>query len=219
MPEFIITADGSHTLYIKDIDEYYHSRYGAITESRHVFIDAGLRYLDRKKLRIFEMGFGTGLNTFLTLVESEDTGMDVRYTTVEKYPLTKKEVGMLNYPDFFQEKYRDYFYRIHECDWDKPIEIKDNFQFFKARTDILSYRIREPVDIVYYDAFAPDIQPGVWTKTIFEMIYHALAPGGLLTTYAVKGEVRRVLQSAGFIVEKLPGPPGKREMLRAHKGL
>jgi tRNA U34 5-methylaminomethyl-2-thiouridine-forming methyltransferase MnmC len=219
MSEIKITADGSHTLYVKDLDEHYHSIHGAIAESKHIFIDAGLLFLKKNDIRIIEMGFGTGLNAFMTLMEAEQTGINVFYTGIEKYPVSTDLTSQLNYADFFPEEYMEDYLKINDSPWNDTITIRNNFQLRKIEADIRDYQIDEFVDLVYYDAFAPDKQPELWTDEIFQRFFQAMNPGGILTTYAAKGKVRRSMIGAGFHVERIPGPPGKREMLRAIKNL
>jgi tRNA U34 5-methylaminomethyl-2-thiouridine-forming methyltransferase MnmC len=219
MPEIIHTGDGSHSIYVKELDEHYHSIYGAITESMLVYIDAGFRAATKTKIKILEMGFGTGLNAYLTLLEANSTGTIINYTGIEKYPLPKEMTRSLNYPEFLSAGNREDFHKIHDSPWNETITIRNDFCLTKIEGDIRTIPIMEQVDIVFYDAFAPDKQPELWTKEIFRKMYGALSPGGILTTYTVKGEVRSALALSGFRIEKLPGPPGKREVLRATKDL
>ncbi len=219
MAEIVITGDGSHSIYVREMDEHYHSTYGALAESTHVFINAGLNCISKKEIRVFEMGFGTGLNAFLTFMQTAGTGTRVRYTGIEKYPLPKEITSELNYPDFFPPGSREVFGKIHDCAWNQAIEIRKDFHLVKIRGDIAASNIADKFDLVYFDAFAPEKQPGLWTTDIFRKIYDSMLPGGILTSYASKGEVRRSMASAGFRVEKLPGPPGKREFVRALKPL
>lgn len=209
VPKLIVTGDGSYTLEVKS-GVTYHSRFGAVQESRHIFIDAGLRMAHGSPLRIFEMGFGTGLNAMLTLLEARP----IHYETVETEPLQwAQELNfceVLGRPDC-----RPAFERLHDAEWEHAVEITPEFQLFKSRQDIRGYRLREPADLVYYDAFDPVVQPELWTEELFAGLFGQLAPGAILVTYCCKGAVRRALQAAGFQTEKLPGPPGKREFLRA----
>jgi tRNA U34 5-methylaminomethyl-2-thiouridine-forming methyltransferase MnmC len=216
-PELIITEDGSHTLYIREIDEHYHSVHGALTESRHVFIDAGLRSVEGTRLEIFEMGFGTGLNAFLTLAEIRGSGRTVHYTGLEKYPLGHEIVASLNYGSLFPSSGAKFFEMLHKCPWNRETAITEDFTINKIQGDVCSLDIRDRFDLVYFDAFAPDKQPELWTREIFSQIYLSMRQGAILTTYSSKGQVRRNMADAGFRVEKLPGPPGKREMIRARK--
>ncbi|HVU97378.1 MAG TPA: tRNA (5-methylaminomethyl-2-thiouridine)(34)-methyltransferase MnmD [Puia sp.] len=207
--KLIVTDDGSHTLEGKG-GITYHSRFGALQESRHIFIEAGLKMAQSSPLRIFEMGFGTGLNALLTLLEARP----VRYETVETEPL--QSARELNFCEVMgRPGCRPVFERLHDAEWERPVAITPEFQLFKSRQDIRGYTLREPADLVYYDAFDPVAQPELWTEELFARLFAQLAAGAVLVTYCCKGAVRRALQAAGFETEKLPGPPGKREFLRA----
>jgi tRNA U34 5-methylaminomethyl-2-thiouridine-forming methyltransferase MnmC len=216
-PEIIITEDGSHTLYVRDIDEHYHSVHGAVTESQHVFIDAGLKSVKGKHIEIFEMGFGTGLNALLTLAEAKRTGKIVHYTAVEKFPLGHEIIGLLNYESLFPPSGAEFFEMLHKCPWNQDTVITEDFTINKILGDFCSLDIRERFDLVYFDAFAPSKQPELWTREVFTKIHMSMRSGAILTTYSSKGLVRRNMADAGFRVEKLPGPPGKREMIHAIK--
>ena len=217
--EIIITKDNSHTLFVPDLNEHYHSIFGAIKESMHVFINAGLRHIGRRSTKIFEVGFGTGLNTLLTLVEALQSGMEVCYYAIDNYILDLTTIKQLNYPDLLllDEETRQVFYRMHSQPWDKEIKLADNFKLIKIKSDITKFQITFQYDLVYFDAFAPDKQPGMWSSEIFKKLYNSLSEGGILVTYCAKGNVKRTLRSAGFTVTSIPGPPGKREMIRASK--
>ena len=216
-PELVTTEDGSHTLYVRELDEHYHSLFGAVTESRHVFIDAGLRAAVGNQLNIFEIGFGTGLNAFLTLAEIQGSGKAVNYTGLEKYPLDKDILGSLNYASLIHGIEGNIFQRLHSAPWNVETAITENFTISKIHGDICQLEIPNHFHLVYFDAFAPDKQPELWTSEIFSRIYLSMLHGSILTTYSSKGQVRRNMINAGFKVEKLPGPPGKREMIRARK--
>lgn len=212
--ELQLTADGSHTLFLPELDEHYHSVHGAVQESTHVFIDAGLRQLGKLAIRVFEVGFGTGLNAYLTLLDTMNRdGVEIAYYAVEKYPLDAELVGRLNYGRDFP----DLFLRLHEAGWDSMQKITDRFSLHKIRGDSNTCEIPEDVDLIYFDAFAPDKQPEMWNQEIFNKLYAKTADGGVLTTYCAKGAVRRMMKEAGYVVERIPGPLGKREMLRAQK--
>jgi tRNA U34 5-methylaminomethyl-2-thiouridine-forming methyltransferase MnmC len=221
--KLIVTGDGSHSIRVDELGVSYHSVHGAIQESRHVFIQAGLYAAsDRSKrsdaLSIFEVGFGTGLNALLTLIESEKQNQKIYYETIEPYPLTLAEAKMLNYCSVLQrEDLRKTFERLHECDWGEEIPIQSNFSLLKRKDDLMNIRTSEIFDLIYFDAFDPNAQPELWTQGIFEKMFAMLQPAGILTTYSSNGTVRRAMQAAGFIVEKLPGPPGKREIVQALK--
>ena len=209
------TADGSATLFIPEMDEHYHSVKGARTESQHIFIDMGLKASRALQPHILEIGFGTGLNALLTLEEAEREGRQIQYTSIERYPLDWTDVDALNYSD------NPLFKKMHIALWEENTIISTNFTLRKVESDANAWITSlEPgsIDIVYFDAFAPEKQPEMWTMPLFEQIYAAMRNGGILTTYCAKGVVRRMLQTAGFTVERLPGPPGgKREILRANK--
>jgi len=211
------TKDGSHTVYIKELDEHYHSLFGAVTESKHVFIDAGLKFSTGNQINILEMGFGTGLNAILTLTSTIGSGRNIHYTGYEKHPLEKEIFSSLNYVSFLEEEHAQYFNLLHEVPWNKEAAIIEEFRLLKIEDDICSLDIQNKFDLVYFDAFAPDKQPELWSTEIFNRIFLSMKPGAILTTYSSKGQIRRNLQEAGFLVEKLPGPPGKRDMTRALK--
>jgi tRNA U34 5-methylaminomethyl-2-thiouridine-forming methyltransferase MnmC len=221
--QIISTADGSHTISIPEMNVTYHSTHGAIRESMHVFIEAGLSKINeagKKELHIFEMGLGTGLNALLTLLEAEKNQQLIHYTALELFPLEQEAIQSLNYCDQLNRKdLQPFFEQLHTCDWEKEISISPHFILKKSRTDLLNFNPLDSQhwDLVYFDAFAPSAQPALWTQQVFEKLYNMLAPGGLLTTYCSKGDVRRAMQAARFKVEKIPGPPGKREMVRAMK--
>ena len=208
------TADGSKTLYMPSIDEHYHSVKGALTESMHIFIDCGLRHSAAQSPHILEIGFGTGLNALLTLEEAERTGRTMHYTGIERYPLSWEEVAPLHYST------HPLFKAMHRAPWEADVPLTPRFTLHKMQLDahLLGRQSLPPVHVVYFDAFAPEKQPAMWTPELFERLYQCLDEGGILTTYCAKGIVRRMLQGAGFTVERLPGPPnGKREILRATK--
>ncbi len=220
--KIIKTADGSVTIHLPDWNEQYHSKHGAVQEARHVFLKMGLyTLLERSnfsRLSILEIGFGTGLNAFLTLLEAERLGLKVDYTGVEAYPVASEEVELLNYPEAVHaEDKAGYFQKLHASDWEKEVEISDFFKLVKHQKKFDEIRDNELYDLIYFDAFGARVQPELWTEEIFALMFNALKSGGVLVTYAAKGSVRRAMLASGFQVEKLPGPPGKREMLRAVK--
>lgn len=197
----------------------YHSIHGAIQESLHVFIEAGFKRSGPSgSLNILEMGFGTGLNALLTLLEADKLGRPVHYTAIELYPLNPEEIYQLNYcTRLNRDHHQMIFEKFHKCEWEKDHMITPFFTFYKTNTDPPGFSANRLFDLIYFDAFAPAAQPELWTKQIFASLYKMMRPGGILVTYCSKGEVRRSMQSAGFNIEKVPGPPGKREMLRAYK--
>ncbi len=212
-PQLQITADGSHTLFLPEMDEHYHSVNGAVQESQHVYINAAFNRCFKNIIHILEMGFGTGLNTLLTALEAEKRKIKVIYTTLEKYSLPSEIIQTLNYADING----DLFHQIHISEWGKLTEITPQFTLNKIQIDFNDFDYPGHYDVVYYDAFAPDKQAEVWSQELFNKLYSSMNWGGILTTYCAKGHVRRMMQQAGFQVERIPGPPGKREMLRAIK--
>lgn len=220
--QVIVTKDGSPTISIPEMNVTYHSVHGAIQESQHVFIQAGL--LDSGIFdftgihHILEMGFGTGLNALLTLIEADKRKNRIYYTALELHPLIEAETNQLNYCEQLnQSRYQPLFERMHQGGWEEMFEITENFRLTKTKCGLADYSGDDLFSIIYFDAFAPAAQPELWTREIFEKLFKLLLPGGILVTYCSKGDVRRNMQAAGFTTEKLPGPPGKREMLRATK--
>ncbi len=219
MNRVITTSDGSHTIYVPEMDEHYHSIHGAVQESEHVFMKNGFDFCTEDPVKILEIGFGTGLNALLTAIRSLDASREVFYTAIEKYPLQDKIVKVLNYPEFAGDKGKRIFEKIHSCGWGKFSRIRQNFILIKISFDLLKDRMNGCYNLVYFDAFGPDKQPEMWTKDVFEKISAVTAAGGILVTYSAKGAVKRNLEYCGFKVSRLPGPPGKREMIRAIKSL
>lgn len=216
--ELRATGDGSHTLYVEALDEHYHSIHGAVQESMHVFIEHGLKAIEAEKLHLFEMGMGTGLNLLLTAMHQD--GKRINYTTVEAYPLTLEEAEALNYTEQLPNVETEQLLKgIHLTEWGVPFILKPDLTVKKLTSDLQDLQTEgmEPVDLIYYDAFAPSAQPELWTEAIFQKLYDMMREGGMLVTYCAKGEVKRNMKAAGFLVEALPGPPGKREMTRATK--
>lgn len=212
-----LTDDGSQTLYVPSLDEHYHSVKGALTESLHIFIKSGLHHSVKPSPRILEIGFGTGLNALLTVAEAIH-GRDIHYTSLERYPLSQAIVSQIDYASLVDKSISPFFQQLHDATWNTTIDILPTFHLHKVETDFTAYQFTDTYDLIYYDAFAPEKQPEMWTQDIFHRMYAILNPGGILVTYCAKGIVRRMLQSAGFTVERLPGPPaGKREILRATK--
>lgn len=212
------TADGSYTLFVPEMDEHYHSVKGALTESEHIFINMGLKHTTIAEPHILEIGFGTGLNAFLTLLEAERNQRKIHYTTLEKYPLNAEVLQQLNYPEIIAPEAAELYYKMHQTTWNTPVAITPYFTLQKIETDYTTFSFQQKYDIIYFDAFAPEKQPEMWSQQLFDNLYQTMNPGGVLTTYCAKGVVRRMLQSAGFTVERLPGPPGgKREILRGNK--
>ncbi len=218
-PEIRISSDGSHTLYIAGTDEHYHSTYGALTESRHVFIRNGLLPLLEKynTLHILEIGFGTGLNALLTCAVT--AGKEIVYHAVEAYPLEPEIWKKLNYPELIGgEHTADRFDKMHASPWGKEVQIRPGFSLYKQQEKAENLHLPERYyHLVYFDAFAPEVQPGLWTTEIFTNIGQSMKHGGILVTYSSKGLVKQNLRAAGFSVKRLPGPPGKRHMVVAER--
>lgn len=214
-----LTDDGSHTLYVPALNEHYHSVNGAIQESTHVYINTGLHNCQKRKINILEIGFGTGLNAFLTLLDVLQSGKSINYISLEAYPLPLHIIERLNYPQQIRVADEDLFKKLHLAEWNESEDITSAFRLTKIETDFTHFDFKNIncADIIYFDAFAPDKQPEMWTQQLFDKLYTITKPDGILVTYCAKGEVRRMLQRSGFTVERLPGPPGKREMLRASK--
>jgi len=235
----IETSDGSHSLFVPALNETYHSRHGAMQESQWVFIRQGLGFTwprmhefsvssegvtlqeeqapDRSRVRIHEVGFGTGLNALLAMRWAEENDVHVHFTTLETNVLAPELAAQLNYAS--SEPERSNFLKMHTCAWNKDVAFTSYFTLHKAQRRVQDEQAESEYDVVFYDAFGPPTQPDMWTLSIFQRMYAALKPGGIFVTYCAKGQVRRDLQAAGFTVERLPGPPGKREMLRATKPL
>lgn len=218
--KIIITDDGSTTIHLPDLDEQYHSKHGAIQEAYHVFINTGLEYLLKQlqpnPLKILEIGFGTGLNAFITLLEADKNKTPISFTGVEAYPISSLEIEKLNYPLLLGST-EAYFKKLHQSEWEKQISISTHFSMLKRKQFFSEITDKNKFHLIYFDAFGARVQPELWTEQIFKKMYTALKKGGVLVTYSAKGSVRRAMQTVGFEVERLPGPPGKREMLRARK--
>jgi tRNA U34 5-methylaminomethyl-2-thiouridine-forming methyltransferase MnmC len=212
------TADGSTSIHLPDWNESYHSKHGAIQEAQHVFIKNGLDLFQDQNLSILEIGFGTGLNAFITLLESPKRELIIQYTGVEAYPVLAEEWQHMNYVAELQaDEQAPLFELIHNSDWEQEIAITPTFSLCKRQQRIQDIADQNQFDLIYFDAFGYRVQPELWSDEIFRNMYAALKPNGVLVTYAATGAVRRSMLAAGFSVEKLAGPPGKREMLRATK--
>ena len=221
--EIITTADGSKTIHIPEWNEQYHSKHGAIQEARHVFLKTGLSHFtdafpEQKEIAILEMGFGTGLNALLTFFEAKKNALSINYVGVEAYPISAEEIKAMEYAGQLEEASAQEIYdKLHHIPWEEETAISDTFQLTKRKQNFEEIEDRGDFDLVFFDAFGPRVQPDLWTENIFSKMYAALKPGGVLTTYCAQGAARRAMQAVGFKVERLPGPPGKREMLRASK--
>ncbi|GJH40637.1 hypothetical protein RCZ04_11870 [Capnocytophaga sp. HP1101] len=217
--KLIQTSDGSTSLYIPQLDETYHSVHGALQETQHVFIKNGLQLFHNQPLAILEIGFGTGLNALVTYKQHEALGLNIRYETVEAYPLSWEEASQMNFSQLLNDAtLTPIFELMHRCIWDEPVSLSPSFTFKKRLQRFETISDVNAFDLIYFDAFGAQVQPELWQEAIFQQMYTALKTGGYLVTYAAKGSVRRAMQASGFTVERLPGPPMKREMLRAHKG-
>lgn len=220
--KIIRTDDGSVTIHLPEWNEQYHSKHGAVQEARHVFLKMGLYHFlennESDEISVLEIGFGTGLNAFLTLIEAENLQKKITYTGVEAYPVSADEVKLLNYPEACDATYKtSLFQKLHQTAWEEEFEISENFILQKQQKKFNEINDKQSYDLIYFDAFGARVQPELWTEEIFEKMFNALKQNGVLVTYAAKGSVRRAMLTSGFQVEKLPGPPGKREMLRAVK--
>jgi tRNA U34 5-methylaminomethyl-2-thiouridine-forming methyltransferase MnmC len=213
------TMDGSKTLYLEEIDEHYHSTFGAVQESQHVFIREGFAQCPKQDISVLEIGFGTGLNCYLTLMESLKREKITRYYSIEKFPLAEAFWGNLNYQLHVQDGNAEFFELLNKAPWGCEVEICSQFSLYKIKGDALQWDFIDlpKIDVVYFDAFSPEKQPELWEKPLFEKLFSMMHEQGILVTYCAKGIVRRTLQSIGFTVERIPGPPGKREMIRAVK--
>mgnify|MGYP000333126543 CR=1 FL=1 len=216
--EIQITEDGSTTIHLPDWNENYHSTHGAIQESKHVFIDKGLSVVSKAEISILEIGFGTGLNSFLTFLEAKKRDVSVSYVGIEAYPVTKEEAIQLNYvSELNVDEEQIVFNQLHLVSWEKKHQISRGFFLEKRKQFFKEIKAVDQFDLVYFDAFGAEHQPELWTVSIFEIMFKSMQENGVLVTYCAKGSVRRAMQEVGFTVERLEGPPGKREMLRATK--
>lgn len=215
-PELLKTDDGSDTLRHPLLGDYYHSTRGAVGEAQHIFIRAGFDFSDKKNIRIFEVGFGSGLNALLTLQRAAESDRQVKYQAVELYPVASETVQQLNYTG--NDKNLAATYRkMHDCPWNEKVKISDNFSLKKIENSLLDIELDTIFDVIYFDAFAPETQPEMWSEEVFSKLYAHTAPGGILVTYSSKGEVKRALRAAGYEVKRLEGALGKRHMVRAQR--
>ncbi|MBB77666.1 MAG: SAM-dependent methyltransferase [Crocinitomicaceae bacterium] len=216
--KIILTKDGSSTIFLPEIKETYHSKYGAIEEANHVFIKNGLNFFHKSSLKIFEMGFGTGLNCLLTAIKSIEIKVNIEYSTVEPYPITRKVLNDLNYTSIIGDKYFDLYNKIHNVNWESRYIISQNFSLKKNQSTIQDYSFKKQYfDIIFYDAFGPRVQPELWSVDVLQKNYFGLRQGGILVTYCAQGQFKRNLKKIGFKVLSMPGPVGKREMTIAMK--
>jgi tRNA U34 5-methylaminomethyl-2-thiouridine-forming methyltransferase MnmC len=254
LPEIQLTKDHSHTLYVAELDETYHSRNGAVEEALYVYIGRGLQDWEKSRqptdrsqqlevnsknpsidpvdgfphdtvnrgpltdsLFILEVGFGTGLNAWLTALESEKLGINCTYHSLETYPLSVELIQQLNYTAEVSDIEKALFQQMHEAEWNTPIEINPHFKLNKLNLSLQEFSPSSTYDVIYFDAFAPEKQPELWTRELFQKLYDCLNPNGIIVTYSSKGDVKRLWREIGFEVERLPGPPMKRHMLRGRK--
>jgi tRNA U34 5-methylaminomethyl-2-thiouridine-forming methyltransferase MnmC len=217
MNELIVTDDGSHTIYVPEMKEHYHSTHGAVQESSLVYIRNGLDFSEADPVNIFEVGFGTGLNVLLSAIYSSDNKRFINYTSIEKYPLPISVINSLNHFSFAGKNGKQVFNKIHDAKWGSTERITEYFVLNKIECDLVYDRIDGKYNLIYFDAFGPDKQPEIWTDAVFKKIAIITERGGIFVTYSSKGEVKRTLKTNGFGIAILPGPPGKREMIRATK--
>lgn len=215
------TADGSHTLFVPDLNEHYHSTHGALQESELVFIHNGLHHLPEciKEINVLEVGFGTGLNALLTVLEAKKQRRKINFVAIEPEPVAEDILEKLNYASVIDStEAAGYYKKIHEAGWVYPVFLSDYFILSKIQARLQDITLRdEQFHLVYFDAFGPEVQPELWTEQIFAQLFKCMKPNGIIVTYSCKGTVKRALKAAGFTIEKLPGPTGKREVLRAIK--
>lgn len=215
--KIFLTEDGSHSLFSEKHGVSYHSKYGAIQETEHVFINAAFRHqLPSSSLSILDIGFGTGLNAFMTLLEAKKENIQVNYTAIEAFPVSLENASNFNFHEILHQPAEE-FLQLHQVDWENAHRISDNFIFEKKQMRFEELNFQNQFDIIYFDAFAPNAQPELWEENILQKMFDALKTGGVLTTYCAKGVVKRTFKKVGFTIEAIPGPPGKREMTRALK--
>lgn len=216
--EVVVTGDGSKTIHMPELNESYHSTHGALQEAEHVFLKFGLSQLDKSEIDVFELGFGTGLNSILAYRFAEQNNVKINYVGVEAYPVAKEMLDALEYADLLSEDEREVFNKMHEVTWGAEVRLSEFFMFQKIEQKVEDY-LAEPnaFDIVFFDAFGPRTQGALWKPEILSKMSTMLREKGVLTTYCAQGQFRRDLKSVGFNVTKVPGPPGKREMTVAFK--
>jgi tRNA U34 5-methylaminomethyl-2-thiouridine-forming methyltransferase MnmC len=215
--EIIQTNDGSTTIHLPEWNESYHSKHGAIQEAYHVFIKNGLSLFEAKPICILEIGFGTGLNSFITLVEAKKGNQKIDYVGVEAYPVTLEEAMQMNYAASIDKREMSMFNKMHEVSWEEKHQLSKDFSLTKRKQFFQDIKDEDAFDLIYFDAFGYRVQPELWSEEIFAAMFKALKPNGVLVTYACRTLIKNAMLSAGFSVKKLPGAPGKREMLRANK--
>jgi tRNA U34 5-methylaminomethyl-2-thiouridine-forming methyltransferase MnmC len=216
--EIIITSDGSTSIHLPEWEESYHSKHGAIQEAQHVFIKNGLSLCKGQSVSVLEIGFGTGLNAFITFLESQKNNQNIDYVGVDGFPISPEEVIQMNYINQLNSnQFESEFNRMHTSDWEKNVTISETFRLTKRKQLFNDINYKDQFDIIYFDAFGYRVQPELWSVEIFTKMFEALKEGGILVTYACRGPIKNAMKEAGFNIEKLAGPPGKREMLRGWK--
>ena len=216
--EIIQTKDGSTSILLPDWNETYHSKFGAIQEAKHVFIKNGLSLFSGKSVAILEIGFGTGLNAFITYLEAKNSGQNIDYTGVEAYPVSEEDALKMNYVSELEaNSSEEIFVKMHQVDWNERVELDSNFTLEKQNKKFQKISDEAKYDLIYFDAFGFRVQPELWSLEIFQIMFRSLKPNGVLVTYACRSSIKNAMKESGFEVEKLNGPPGKREMLRARK--
>ena len=222
MPDssLFITGDGSHSIHSSTFGVPYHSIHGAIQETQHVFIDAGLKHKLKElkeNVTILEIGLGTGLNAFMTYLFAERHKIHLNYTALEAYPISLEQAYALNYADLLAANEKATFIQLHKSSWDQELKITDHFEIHKIKTLFQNYDFPQKFDLIYMDAFAPNAQAEFWEEPFLSKLYNCLLPAGVVCSYYAKGSFKRTLKAVGFKIEALPGPPSKREMTRAIK--
>lgn len=216
--EIIITSDGSTSIHLPEWEESYHSKHGAIQEAQHVFIKNGLSLCKGQSVSVLEIGFGTGLNAFITFLESQKINQNIDYVGVEGFPISTDEVVQMNYVNQLNaSQFEAEFKTMHISDWEENVTISETFRLTKRKQLFNEINDKNQFDIIYFDAFGYRVQPELWSVEIFTKMFEALKEGGILVTYACRGPIKNAMKEAGFKIEKLAGPPGKREMLRGWK--
>jgi tRNA U34 5-methylaminomethyl-2-thiouridine-forming methyltransferase MnmC len=217
--ELVYTDDGSTTWYLPEMGEHYHSTFGAIQESLHIYIEQGLLHTKTEEISVLEIGFGTGLNAYLSYCFATQNNLSIKYLSLEKYPLDEEEISLLNYPANIFSEHALAFSKIHKAEWNEWADISPEFRIKKVQADLITHQFgaTPQFDLVYYDAFAPAKQPEMWSDEVLQKVAETVKKDGILVTYCAKGTVRRSLASAGFAMERIPGPPGKKEILRGKK--
>jgi tRNA U34 5-methylaminomethyl-2-thiouridine-forming methyltransferase MnmC len=216
--KIVLTNDGSSSFFLPEWNEHFHSHHGAIQEAYHVFIKNGLESVSINEVSILEIGYGTGLNALITLLESDEKKLIIKYTGIDALPINKEEHLLLNYCKFLKRnECTTLFNNMFDAKWEEYSNITKQFSLRKINKEFTEITFQNEFDIIYFDAFSPRVQPELWTEEMFKTMFEALTENGLLTTYSAKGSVRRAMQSVGFQVKKIPGPPGKREMLVGFK--